>query len=390
MNFLAFDLGWISSWASVIVNSLPVTVLEVQQMQSKLSEIQTQDPHVPVFDGHNDVLSKLRNAGGVSKSEQFQLESAFHIDKIKAAKGRLAGGFFAMWVASPGESDYQSLMRQDSYDVPLPSAVIQPDALSVVMEQAAILLSLEQLGAVKICKSKAELESCMPQDALAAVMHLEGCEAIDPELNSLDVLYAAGLRSLGPVWSRTNIFGEGVPFRFPSSPDIGAGLTSLGVELIRRCNELGILVDLSHLNWKGFLDVAQHSSAPLVATHSNAHALCHHARNLTDEQLLIIKDSSGMVGLNFATAFLRSDGKMLPDVPLDQMMRHLDYLLEFLGEDGVGLGSDFDGAEIPEKIGDCAGLPILVRAMHEHGYGEELINKICFNNWVNVLGRTWA
>ncbi|MFT5896541.1 MAG: membrane dipeptidase [bacterium] len=359
-------------------------------MQSNLSENQPRYPHVPVFDGHNDVLSKLRNAGGVRKSEQFLVESAFHIDKIKAAKGRLAGGFFAMWVASPGGGDYQSLMLQDAYDVPLPSAVLQADALNVVIEQAAILLRLQQLDAVKICTSKADLESCLQQDALAAVMHLEGCEAIDPEFNSLDVLYAAGLRSLGPVWSRSNIFGEGVPFRFPSTPDIGAGLTSSGVELIRRCDNLGILVDLSHLNWKGFLDVAKHSNAPLVATHSNVHSLSSHSRNLTDEQLNIIKASSGMVGLNYATAFLRSDGKMLPDVPLDQMMRHLDHLLEFVGEDGVGLGSDFDGAEVPEKIGDSAGLPVLVRAMYEHGYGDELINKICFGNWINVLGRTWA
>jgi membrane dipeptidase len=359
-------------------------------MQANMLKNQSLHPQVPVFDGHNDVLSKLRNAGGVRNCEQFLVESAFHIDKMKAAKGQFAGGFFAMWVASPDSDDYQSLMVQDSYDVPLPSAVLQPDALGVVVEQAAILFRLQQLGAVKICTSKADLQSCLQADALAAVLHLEGCEAIDLEFNALDVLYGAGLRSLGPVWSRANIFGEGVPFRFPSTPDIGAGLTSLGVELIRRCNELRILVDLSHLNWKGFLDVAQHSAAPLVATHSNVHSLSCHARNLTDEQLTIIRASSGMVGVNFATAFLRSDGKMLPDVSLDQMMRHLDYLLEFLGEDGVGLGSDFDGAEVPEEIGDCAGLPVLVQAMREHGYGEELINKICFDNWINVLGRTWA
>ena len=359
-------------------------------MQSNLTNTQFQYPCVQVFDGHNDVLSQLRKAGGVSKAEQFLAESTFHIDQVRAAKGQFAGGFFAMWVASSGGGDFDSLMLQDSYDVPLPSEVLQSDALTVVMEQAAILLKLQQLGAVKICTSKEDLEACLPEDALAAVMHLEGCEAIDSEFNSLDVLYAAGLRSLGPVWSRANSFGEGVPFRFPSTPDIGGGLTSLGVELIHRCNELGILVDLSHLNWKGFLDVAKHSSAPLVATHSNVHALCTHARNLTDEQLAIIKASSGMVGLNYATAFLRTDGKMLPDVPLEQMLRHLDYLLNFLGEDGVGLGSDFDGAEMPEIIGDCSGLPLLVRAMHDHGYGVELINKICFSNWINMLGRTWA
>lgn len=359
-------------------------------MRNTIVDGQQRHLQVPVFDGHNDVLSKLRNAGGVRKCEQFLTESGFHIDLTRAAKGRFAGGFFAMWVASEQADDYDNLMLQDAYDLPLPPMVSQPDALRVVMEQAAILMRLQQLGAVKLCTSKAELEDCFAKDALVAVLHLEGCEAIDPEFNSLDVLYAAGLRSLGSVWSRPTLFGEGVPFRYPSSPDIGAGLTSLGIELVRHCNQLGVLVDLSHLNWKGFLDVAKHSNAPLVATHSNVHSLSAHARNLNDEQLTIIKASSGMVGLNFATAFLRADGKMLPEVGLDQMLRHLDYLLEFLGEDGVGLGSDFDGAQMPENIVDCGGLQVLVNAMYDHGYGEELINKICFKNWFNVLDRTWV
>ena len=106
------------------------------------------------------------------------------------------------------------------------------------------------------------------------VLHLEGAEAIDGDLNFLEVLYAAGLRSLGPVWSRNNIFGHGVPFKFPASPDLGDGLTAAGEKLVSACNEMKILVDLSHITEKGFWDVARLSKAPLVATHSNAHALC--------------------------------------------------------------------------------------------------------------------
>src|SRR5204862_5975253 len=108
---------------------------------------------------------------------------------------------------------------------------------------------------------------------IAAILHFEGAEPIDSQLNALEVFYRAGLRSLGLVWSRPNAFGEGVPFRFPSSPDTGPGLTAAGRELVRECNRLGILVDLSHLNERGFWDVADVTTAPLVATHSNAHAL---------------------------------------------------------------------------------------------------------------------
>jgi membrane dipeptidase len=137
----------------------------------------------------------------------------------------------------------------------------------------------------------------MEDGLLAPVMHIEGAEAIDPNFEVLDVLYEAGLRSLGPVWSRSNAFGHGVPFLCPSSPDTGPGLTDLGKELIEACNRLGILIDLSHLNERGFWDVAAISNAPLVATHSNAHALSPHSRNLTDKQLTAIGETGGMVGV---------------------------------------------------------------------------------------------
>lgn len=342
-----------------------------------------------VFDGHNDVLSKLRDAGGVESAALFQSRSDFHIDKHKAAMGNFGGGFFAMWVASPGGTDYRSMMVQESYDVPLPQTVSYETALKVVLEQAAILLRLQEMQALKICTDVSQLKACLVSNEMAAIMHLEGCEAIDPDFHSLDVLHAAGLRSLGPVWSRSTIYAEGVPFRFPSSPDIGSGLTEAGVALIKRCNKLGIMIDLSHLNLKGFYDVAKHSSAPMVATHSNAHALCTHARNLDDAQLEIIRASQGMVGLNFASAFLREDGRMLTDVPVQQMLRHLDYLLSKLGEDCVGLGSDFDGAQVPDAIADAAGLPVLIEAMENHGYGQTLIAKLCHENWLGVLRRTW-
>ena len=343
-----------------------------------------------VFDGHNDVLSKLMSAGGVTAAESFLGMTDFHIDIPKAAAGNLGGGFFAMWVASPSTGvDYQEMMTQKVYDVPLPELVERQMALDVVMQQAAILIRLQELESVEICTTVDSLRQCFETDRLAAILHLEGCEAIDPEFHALDVLYAAGLRSLGPVWSRPTIFGNGVPFRFPATPDIGAGLTDLGLELVRHCNAKGILVDLSHLNQQGFEDVARHSRHPLVATHSNAHALCPHARNLTDAQLEQIRASRGMVGLNFASAFLRADGRMLPDVPIEHMLRHLDHLIEFVGEDSVGLGSDFDGAEIPEVVKDASGLPKLIAAMQQHGYGEALINKLCHGNWFRVLEETW-
>jgi membrane dipeptidase len=257
---------------------------------------------------------------------------------------------------------------------------------------ASLLFRIEEAseGRFMVCRSVADIRAALADGKIAAIFHIEGAEAIDVELKALDVLHKAGLRSLGIVWSRDNLFGRGVPFRFPCAPDTGPGLTEPGKALVRRCNELKILIDVSHLNEKGFWDVARHSSAPIVATHSNAHSVSASSRNLTDEQIRVIGKSGGMIGLNFANGFLRADGRWQSENGLDTMMRHLDHMMKLAGEDHVGLGSDFDGARIPSQIGDASGLPRLVEAMKAHGYGEELTKKLCSENWMKVLERTWG
>jgi membrane dipeptidase len=344
-----------------------------------------------VFDGHNDVLLKLYRAGGVEAAAGFLTGCSGAVDVPSAKLGGFGGGFFAVYVPSPTDlaAKFEEMTKPE-YQLALPEPIDWEDAFPVVMAQSAILFEMERLGAVKICRTAADIRAALASGVMAAVFHIEGAEGIDPDLHTLDVLYQAGLRSLGPVWSRPTIFGDGVPFRYPSSPDTGPGLTDAGLRLVKRCNELGIMIDLSHLNEAGFWDVARHSDAPLVATHSNAHVICPHSRNLTDAQLAAIRESDGMVGLNFAVAFLRDDGKMLADVPLTQMLRHLDHLIAQLGEDRVGLGSDYDGAVVPQDLTSCAGLPKLREAMLEHGYGEALVSKLCHENWLRVLEKTWG
>ena len=316
-----------------------------------------------------------------------------HLDLPRARQGGFAGGLFAVFCPpierGPGNDQ---LMKESGYDIPLPPDLTLTDAQQAAIDMIAGLFRLEKAskGQVKLCRSAADIDRAAEAGALAAVLHIEGAEPIDADLRMLDILYQAGLRSIGPVWSRSNIFGHGVPFRFPSTPDTGPGLTDAGKALVKACNELKVLIDLSHLNEKGFWDVAKLSDAPLVASHSNAHAVSPHSRNLTDDQLRAIRDSGGLAGINYATSFLREDGRMNADTPLEQMVRHADHLIEMLGVDGVGLGSDFDGAVIPAAIGDVAGLPKLVEAFRAAGYDEETIRKICRDNWVNVLRRTWG
>jgi membrane dipeptidase len=224
----------------------------------------------------------------------------------------------------------------------------------------------------------------------AAVLHIEGAEAIDTDLEALDLWYAAGLRSLGPVWSRSNDFGHGVPFIFPSTPDTGPGLTEAGHALVRRCSELGILVDLSHLNEKGFWDVARADVGPLVASHSGAHALAPATRNLTDEQLDAIRISDGLVGIIYGSQFLRSDFEDDADTPLELIARHAAYVADRIGVRHVALGSDFDGTTIPAELGDVAGVPKLLDALRAAGFSETDLAGIAWDNWRRVLGAWWG
>lgn len=347
------------------------------------------DPTTPlIFDGHNDLLFALTDQEPVTIAP-FIEGTGKQIDGPKCRSGGFGGGFFAVYVSSPMDVEAEmKKMAQPAYDLELPEPVSWEQSVAIANRQIALLCRLQVSGALSICRTVPEIESCLDSGQMAAILHFEGAEPIDAEFNALEVFHQAGLRSLGIVWSRPNMFGHGVPFRFPSDGDTGEGLTDLGIELVKRCNGLGIMIDVSHLNQAGFWDVVRTSNRPIVATHSNAQALCRHSRNLTDRQLDAIAESDGMVGLNFAVAFLREDGRMI-DTGLEQVLRHFDYLIDRLGEDRVGFGSDFDGAQVPEAIGSAAGLPVLRRAMLDHGYGETLMSKLCHANWMRVLRQTW-
>ncbi len=350
---------------------------------------------IPIFDGHNDVLlrlmKKLESDGGAASF--LAGDGAGHLDLPRARAGGFVGGLFAVFVPTlEPDGDRDDLMRKAEYDVPLPQPAELTQAQVVAFEMISLLFRIVRLsdGGVRLCRDVADIRASIEAGSLATVLHLEGAESIDRDFRVLEILYEAGLRSIGLVWSRPNIFGHGVPFRFPSSPDTGPGLTDEGRALVKACNDLGVLIDLSHLNEKGFWDVASLSTAPLIATHSNVHAICPHSRNLTDRQLAAIRESRGLVGLNFATCFLRSDGRMLADTPLEDMVRHTDYLIEHLGVEGVGFGSDFDGAVVPEALGTVEGLPRLLDAYRAAGYDDKTLGKLCSENWLSVLERTWG
>ncbi len=339
-----------------------------------------------IFDGHNDAVQHLREYRPGGRDFLVRSDDG-HLDLPRAREGGLIGGLFAMF-AKPERPPEGDLIKTGSgYEVRLAAPLDPAYARERIDAQ---LLALNRVvdradGQIRWARNVGEIELGRRDGAFLMVLHMEGAEAIGPDLDNLERLYAAGLRSLGLVWSRPNIFAHGVPFAYPRSPDTGPGLTAAGEQLVRACNRLGIIVDLSHLNERGFWDVAALSNAPLVATHACAHAICASTRNLTDRQLDAIRASHGVVGFNLCVCDVRADARLDADTPPDIVVDHLTYLVHRLGEDCVALGSDFDGAMMPRPIKDASGLRHLVATLRGRGFDDAALRKLCMENWLRVF-----
>ena len=330
---------------------------------------------IDVFDGHNDSLTRddaHRFAAG---------RDGGHLDLPRARAGGFAGGIFAAFTATPG----YEVPDPGEGEVELAEPITQEFASAAVARALGRLIALERAGHVAVARAPGDIEAARERGVLAAVAHIEGAEAIDPGLDALELLYAAGLRSLGPVWSRPNAFAHGVPFAFPSSPDTGPGLTTAGHALVRRCAELGIAVDLSHLNEAGFWDIARSTAAPLIASHSGAHALSPPAATSPTPSSTRSAPPEGLVGIVFAVQFVRPDGRQDADTPLSAIVAHARYVADRIGVEHVALGSDFDGARCPTELGDVTGLPRLLDALRARWFTEAEVEAIAWDNWRGVL-----
>lgn len=346
------------------------------------------DPLPPVFDGHNDTLLSLYLPERGEGRSFFERSDAGHLDLPRARDGNFAGGVFAAFVTS--EADLERHETDDGFEFPLPPPVDPARARRMTDDLLDRLhtLQTDSDGAFRIVRTADDLRATFEGDAIAAVAHLEGAEAVEPDLSNLDALYERGVRSIGPVWSRPNAFGHGVPFRYPGSPDTGPGLTDAGRDLVRACNERGIVVDLAHLDERGFWDVADRSTDPLVVSHAGAHAVCPTSRNLTDEQIDAVADSGGVVGITFAGSQLRAEVEDASDVPLSAIADHVEYVADRVSVEHVAFGSDFDGATVPEEVGDVTGLPDVLRALRGRGFDDDSLRAIAHENWLRVFEAT--
>lgn len=358
----------------------------------------------PVFDGHMDTVLSLASTG----RSFFERSSQGHVDLPRAREGGLGGGFCAIYLSDPQPEaieladssalvdvarttnipGFQRYTDERTFPDPMDLEYAQNKALTLLGR----LIRLEEAsdGQCKIVRTGADIQGCMHDGTFAMLLHFEGAEPLDFDGDALEVFHRAGVRSVGLTHSRRNRFATGVPFKFPNSPDTGPGLSDQGKDLVRLLNCKRMMIDLSHITEKGFWDVAAITDAPLVTTHSSAWDLSASPRNLTSRQLAAVRESRGMVGLSFHVGFLSEDGSFNSDVPISVMVDHIDRLVDLAGIDSVGLGSDFDGAIMPDDLEDAAGLPKLMAEISNRGYSDEEMRKLAHANWVRVLTETWG
>lgn len=340
-----------------------------------------------VFDGHNDLLARLWLSNHTQPAQAFLTQQLTgQIDFQRCKNGNIMGGLFAIFVPP-----FNYVKQHHPEKLAKHATCFSHDDIrQICQQQLETIHKIEDdsSGQIQICRTYQDLIECQTQQKLAVVIHLEGAEVIH-HLDMLDQYYQAGLRSIGPLWNEPNQFGHGLKASFPHSPDTGLGLTDFGRELVKYCQSRSILVDVSHMNERAFWDCTDILTQPLVATHSNAHALCPQARNLTNTQLEAIRHSQGFVGINLDTAFLRADGQRNAETSFDVLINHILHIMHYVGEDHIGFGSDFDGGFMSNLWSDVSTFPEILKALEMAGFTAQQIEKIAYKNWFNVLKRIW-
>jgi membrane dipeptidase len=228
---------------------------------------------------------------------------------------------------------------------------------------------------IGLARSYNDITDLNKQGKVAALLSLEGGEPLAGEVSMLRNFYRLGVRLIGLTWSFQNELGYGIR----EKPEMG--LTEFGFKVIEEANSLGMIVDVSHLNNRGFYDVIETSRNPIIASHSNSKTVHNHRRNLDDKQLKAIADKGGAIGINFTPQFLSETEATINDV-----IKHIKYISSLVGFERIGLGSDYDGMEnAPIGLEDVSKLPMLTKRMVEEGFKVQDIKNVLGESMLGVF-----
>jgi membrane dipeptidase len=320
-----------------------------------------------VVDTHCDTLLRLLGrSSGSQEQSAYRLRDRHaegHIDLPRLKEGGVDVQFFAAYIEPIYKPDRSLKRAMQIFDAFFTEVDANSDLMMLATSAQDILTAKEQ-------------------GKLAAVLAIEGGEALEGDLGVLRLFHRLGVRSIGLTWNERNNIADGV-----GDSRSKGGLSVFGADLIKEMNRLGILVDVSHLSDPGFWDVVELSTQPIIASHSNSRAVCNHRRNLTDDQIKALAKNGGVMGMNFAAAFVKEDGKP----KLDDLLNHIDHIVELVGPEHVGLGSDFDGiGAAPEELTDASTMPLITDGLCKRGYSDEHIRLILGGNYFRVFKEVWG
>ncbi|MHB1058505.1 MAG: dipeptidase [Rhodanobacter sp.] len=342
------------------------------------------DTPFPIFAGHSGFITALAGYGYDIQAAAMGESAALAVpDSRLAGEAGLAGGVFEVFAPPLDPPTFRK--TEAGFEVDYPPELDRHYALDQTLAGIDALLRLQRASPARfrLVRTAGELAAAREEGAFAIVLHLADADSLDTGLRTLATFHEAGVRSLAISWSRRNAFGHGAPYRRPGTPAIGPGLTGAGIRLVHACNELGIVIDLAHLNEAGFQDVARHSRAPLVVSHGAAHALSPTSRGTTDRQLDAIAASGGLIGVSMEGVDTTPSGRV------GDMVRQIDYLLGRMGPDHVALGSDLYVRPGAGHSGGKSMLPELLASLRDAGHDAATIAAITWANWLRVFTATW-
>lgn len=381
------------------VKFLIISILLVQQLMAQSYKRIHED--AIVVDSHNDILSQTTENGYILDKD---LRGKTHTDLARLKEGGVDVQIFSVFCDGDQINPYQLANRQmDSLDAVLKR---NPDKI------------------IKVADSK-ELFDVVKQKKIAAMFGVEGGHMIENDLNKLADFYKRGARYMTLTWVNSNSWATSSNDETFNKELPHKGLTEFGKQVIKRMNELGMLIDVSHVGVQTFWDVINTTTKPVIASHSAVYALCQHNRNLNDEQIKAIAKNGGVIQVNFYCGFLdnnyyknkeifmkkysmetdsltkagvgksgieqflfgrhKSEVEQLR-VSLSLLIDHIEYIIKLVGVDYVGLGSDFDGIESsPLELNDVTGYPLITKALVARGYNKQDITKILGGNFLRVL-----
>ena len=317
-----------------------------------------------VIDTHNDTMTRVIDRNTWLPVNDIGSLTSGQLDIPKMEAGGLDVAFFGSYTGG-----YTEIGRAGSRLLALINALHWTERMNS-----------EKFG---LATSVNEIEKLVHEGKSVGVPTIEGAYSLE-EYNAIELLhqyYDLGIRVVGLCWSNSNSLGEGVNERYVDGTPSEGGLTELGAKVVKEMNKMGMVVDVSHMNEETFWDVIEVAEAPIMASHSNVMGLYSHPRNLTDEQIIAIANTGGIVQQNFYAGYLGPTG----DRDLKKLVDHIEYVIDLVGIDHVGLGSDFDGGGMPVDLPNASFYYRITEELVERGYKKSEIEQILGKNTLRVI-----